>query len=119
MNDTRERGEAEAARPPAPVINWDTDATEDSQISDIVDGYLNLIGDPGNEAEKLRHRMNLTACHLNGCPLDLAKLLDAKAFALAHDVQGIDRHLDRDTGQLDTDRFLPRCALPQTPTENA
>lgn len=102
-----------------PIVDFDTDATEESQITDIVDRYLVLIGATGDALEKLHHRMNLTACHLNGCPLDLQKLLDANDFLLAHDLQGIDRFLDRDTGKLETEIFLPRCALPETPTENA
>jgi hypothetical protein len=108
-----------AAQPPAPLINWDTDPTEDSQISDIVDRFLALIGRNDDLEQRLTHRMNLTACHLNGCSLDLQKLLEGSDFLLSHELLGIDRNIDRNTGRLDTDRFLPRCALPQTPTENA
>lgn len=60
------------------------------------------------EYDVLEARMDLTACHLNGCPLDLAKLLAADDFNLAHDMFGINRHLDRRTGKL-TGHFLPRC----------
>jgi hypothetical protein len=57
-------------------------------------------------------RMDLTACHLNGCPMDLDRLLAADDFNLAHDMFGINRHLDRRTGQL-TGHFLPRYAAPK------
>lgn len=74
--------------------------------------------------------MDLTACHLNGTPLRLQDLLDASDFALAHDVQGIQRFMDRTTGQLraefgratvdpDYCPFRPRFAASETPTENA
>lgn len=53
--------------------------------------------------------MDLTACHANGCPLDLAKLEAADDFNLAHDVFGIRRHINRTTGKLE-DCFVPRCA---------
>lgn len=53
--------------------------------------------------------MDLTACHANGCPLDLAKLLAADDFTFSHDVFGIRRCLDRTTGRL-VGLFLPRCA---------
>lgn len=53
--------------------------------------------------------MDLRACHLNGCPLQLQELLDADDANFAHDVWGIQRHLDRNTGQL-TGHFLPRFA---------
>jgi hypothetical protein len=54
-------------------------------------------------------RMDLTACHANGCPLDLERLAGADDFNLIHDVLGIAGHIDRDTGELDR-RFLPRFA---------
>lgn len=56
------------------------------------------------------HQMNIIACHLNGCPLDLQRLLDADDFNFANDISGIDRHIDRDTGRL-LHHFLPRHAL--------
>lgn len=58
---------------------------------------------------KLDTMMDITATHLNGCPLDLQRLLDADDGSFAHDVFGIARHLDRDTCQLGG-CFLPRFA---------
>ena len=56
--------------------------------------------------------MDITAVHCNGCPLDLSKLLAAPAFDFAHDIRGIQSHINRATGCLE-DFFLPRCARPQ------
>lgn len=56
--------------------------------------------------------MDITATHANGCPLRLQDLLDADDFNFMHDVSGIARHLDRETGQL-TDHFLPRFRVPE------
>ena len=56
--------------------------------------------------------MDLTAVHANGTPLDLPKLLAADEFNFAHDINGITRHLDRNTGKL-LHFFLPRCAKPE------
>lgn len=53
--------------------------------------------------------MDLTACHANGCPLDLPKLLGFPNFDFPHDAFGIRRHIDRSTGKLQ-DCFLPRAA---------
>lgn len=53
--------------------------------------------------------MDITATHLNGCPLQLQKFLDADDFNFAHDLVGIVNHMDRSTGQL-IRCFLPRCA---------
>lgn len=54
--------------------------------------------------------MDIEATH-DKCPLDLQKLLEFPDFDFIHDVCGIARHLDRNTGEL-TDCFLPRCAKP-------
>lgn len=55
--------------------------------------------------------MDITACHLNGCPLDLRKLLEAPDRDFAHDIGGISGTINRTTGKLEHD-FDPRCALP-------
>lgn len=49
----------------------------------------------------------IVACHGGSCPLRLQELLDAEANDFAHDILGIRRHLDRETGKLQ-DCFLPR-----------
>ena len=56
--------------------------------------------------------MDMTACHANGCPVDWARLLEADDFNFIHDVGGIQKHLNRETGKLG-DMFLPRFALPE------
>jgi hypothetical protein len=53
--------------------------------------------------------MDITACHLNGNPLRLEELLGADDANFGHDVWGIHRYMDRNTGKL-TDFFLPRFA---------
>lgn len=74
-----------------------------------------------NIPDVLSMQMDLVATHANGCPLDFQRLEAADDFNLLHDVLGIERHLNRDTGQLQ-DFFLPRFALkcqePQ-PTDSA
>ena len=53
--------------------------------------------------------MDISACHSNGCRLNLIELLLADDATFAHDVFGISRHLDRRTGRL-TNCFVPRLA---------
>lgn len=53
--------------------------------------------------------MDLEACHCNGIPLDLTRLLKAKDSDFGHDVFGIRRYVDRDTGKV-SKNFVPRCA---------
>lgn len=57
--------------------------------------------------------MDLVACHANGNPLDLPRLLDAPKLDFWHDIGGIRRHIDRETGRL-TDSFSPRFSARQT-----
>ncbi|WVR18296.1 hypothetical protein y223_00016 [Bordetella phage PY223] len=77
-----------------------------------------LIGKILDRAQKMGHlaprnrmnsEMDITACHLNGTPLRLADFLAADDFNFAHDLYGIDRHMNRSTGKL-TGCFVPRFA---------
>lgn len=52
--------------------------------------------------------MDISATHVH-CPLRLDDLLAADDFNFAHDITGINRHLNHETGQL-TNHFLPRFA---------
>lgn len=54
--------------------------------------------------------MDITATHCNGNPLRLDDLLNADAFQFAHDIGGIRRHLNRETGKLE-DCFVPRFTV--------
>lgn len=60
----------------------------------------------------LETAMDITATHLNGCPLKLQELLAADSFNFHHDVAGIRHHLNRETGELE-DFFRPRFAAKQ------
>jgi hypothetical protein len=65
--------------------------------------------------EHFKAVMDIEACHCNGCPLDLERLLAAQDYDFAHDVFGIARHIDRSTGEL-TGCFEPRFARRETAT---
>jgi hypothetical protein len=54
-------------------------------------------------------KMDLTACVLGGCELRLEELEVADDLNFAHDLVGIERHLNRQTFQLE-DCFVPRFA---------
>lgn len=79
---------------------------------------LDIIGKIANRATALADRlgfyydplevqMDLAAAHSNGNPLDFEGLMAAGDGDFAHDVFGIRRHIDRDTGRL-MDCFVPR-----------
>lgn len=60
--------------------------------------------------------MDIEACHCNGQPLKLFDLAAADAANFSHDVFGIRRHINRETGQLE-DCFRPRYAQAEGVTE--
>lgn len=61
---------------------------------------------------KMDWHMDLAACHANGCPMKFAELLGADDANFSHDVFGIARHIDRETGKLGN-CFSPRYARKQ------
>jgi hypothetical protein len=53
--------------------------------------------------------MDIQACHVSGCSLNLGRLLDFDDFNFFHDIVGIRNNLNRENGKLEN-CFLPRCA---------
>ena len=78
-------------------------------IHQIVERAGEMAKQSGAPIDFLRMNMDLMATHANGCPLRLSELLAAPDDQFAHDVFGIARYIDRDTGMLD-DCFVPRYA---------
>lgn len=86
------------------TVSFDISDTDAILVTEIVNRAAKLIG---RRIDKLSLRMDLVACHANGCPMDFARLANSDDFNLSHDVFGISRHIDRETGAL-TRCFLPR-----------
>lgn len=78
-------------------------------INKVANRAVKMAADQGFDYDKMDADMDITACHCNGTPLDLPKLLAAPDGDFGHDVFGIRRFIDRSTGQL-TQCFVPRCA---------
>ena len=98
-------------------IQFSCSEAEQSLIDRIVQRYINLLIEYTDleigTGDKLTLEMDIKAVHCNSCPLDLQRLLDAPESSFGHDVGGIQRYLDRDTGELTKD-FRPRCAAAVT-----
>lgn len=91
------------------IINWKINDA-DSELIDKIATRAQIVAEKAGWISDIMDRvMDVTACHLNGCPLRLADLLAADEFNFSHDVFGIARHIDRRTGEL-KDCFLPRFA---------
>lgn len=96
------------------AVSFDVTREEFARIERILERAkeLGLCRGPrsgGHWYEPLTLMMDLEACHANGCPLDFDRLLSADDFNFTHDIAGIARHMDRETGKL-TGCFLPRFA---------
>ncbi len=84
------------------MIKFNATKKESLLIQRIVERDEKLL-----QLDRLEITMDLTAVHLNGCPLQLQEMLDGSDFDLVHDIDGIHNRLDRSTGKL-TQCFLPR-----------
>lgn len=97
-------------------VKFDCSPQEARLVSRIVDRAVRKAAEdsvlPPGYFDRRDLSMDLIACHANGCPLDFARLLDAPDFDFAHDIHGIQRHIDRTTGGL-KNHFVPRYALPE------
>lgn len=95
-------------------VNFTTTAYDFGLIGQICARYEGLALKHGFTPydDRTSREMDLTATHLNGNPLDLEKFLAAPDFDFIHDIDGIARHLDRETGKLG-DCFSPRCSRPE------
>ena len=62
-----------------------------------------------NNSERQHYIMNLIAANANGCPIDFEKLLNAPPFDFKHDIYGIEKNIDKKTGEI-KNCFLPRCS---------
>jgi hypothetical protein len=84
-------------------INWNASRDEMLLIIKIAYRAKRLL--PSRDL--LGSTMDITACHLNGCPLKLEDLFKSDEENFLHDVCGISRHINRRTGKL-LHCFLPR-----------
>lgn len=91
------------------MINWHCSKDDSSKILRIMLRAASLLNFESRGADRMSVSMDLTACHVNGNPLDLDGLLVANESDFIHDVTGIMRHINRKTGKL-TDCFEPRYA---------
>lgn len=90
-----------------PEVSFDCSLSDKDLISDIAVRADNLGLISLRQYPMMTCVMDVTAVHCNGNPLRLRDLLDATDFNFMHDIVGIARHLNRETGQLE-DFFSPR-----------
>ncbi len=92
------------------MISWKISDEDFDLVGKIVTRAAKLYRSNGVSFNRQNVVMDLIACNANGTPLDFKKMLAADDFNLAHDIGGIDRHMNRETGKLEG-FFRPRCTL--------
>ena len=86
------------------------DAARDAQldlIQKIADRAVSEYALHNIRVNRLDVLMDITAVHFGGCKLRLDDMLAADEFNFIHDITGINRNLDRDSGTL-ANCFRPR-----------
>ena len=92
-----------------PITNWEITAKDHDLLMQVAERvHQELDHYPDNQRTLI---MDLNACHSNGCALDFAGLLKADMLDFSHDIYGIRKAINRNTGQLTEDCFTPRYAL--------
>jgi hypothetical protein len=90
------------------ITNWEiTKEDYDLLVLVAVRAKAELTGYPDDRRTLI---MDLNACHANGCALDFKGLLAAPLGDFSHDIYGIRKAINRDTGKLTEDVFMPRYA---------
>lgn len=89
------------------VFNINFNSTKDD--TGIVWRIAHRAVDNGIYDEPKDAAMDVTATHLNGNPIRLQDLLDSDDGTFNHDLSGIKRYLNRETGEL-TDFWTPRMS---------
>ena len=88
------------------MIKWSKVSKDDFELaSKIANRAIQELSTDTDNKQGLV--MDIIAVHVSGCKLKLQALLDADLGDFLHDVCGINKHLDRETGKLQ-DYFLPR-----------
>lgn len=95
---------------PQPTLSWKVTPDDALIIRKLAERIKALVDKKAMNWSIMDINMDITACHANGCKLDLQRLLDADDTNLMHDIFGINRYIDRKTGKL-MNQFLPRFKL--------
>ena len=90
------------------MINWGKVSKKNYELAHKI-AIRAKEKNPENE-DVMSTEMDIVATHIGGCPLNMEKLLGFDDFNFFHDIFGIRKCLDRETGKLEG-YFLPRCAV--------
>lgn len=94
-------------------MNLDSSKRESDLARKVADRAQTLLD--WSSEDRRTFFMDVLVCHKNGNQLDLERFLASAEPDFRHDVHGIQRYLDRRTGQL-KECFSPRCSAQETVT---
>ena len=86
---------------------------DEPDVAYVVERSREMFAKFGHRIDVLSLRMDLAAVNAV-IPLDFAKLANFDNPNLLHDVGGIIKHMNRETGDLE-DCFIPRCVATSVP----
>lgn len=89
------------------MIKFKTTLVEDKLITKIAQRAYIGLDNLNLKQSFLTTKMDLKACHANGCELNFEKLLNFDYFDFSHDILGIIKNINRETGEIEN-CFLPR-----------
>ena len=92
---------------PQESVRFDASLADVRLISKIVGRAMREH--PDLKIDMVSLEMDIEAVHCNDTPIDLPRLLAIESPHFGHDVFGIQRFIDRNTGKL-TQCFVPRTA---------
>ena len=89
-------------------VSFKSTKKEDILISKIAKRAKFMLKSQYNiEIDLQSTMMDLTAVNANGCPIDFERMATASIHDVIHDVMGISKNINRETGKLEN-CFLPR-----------
>ena len=92
------------------MIKFTASRNEVVTIMEIADRAVSIAQSRQIDYSKQDAMMDIEATHCNGTPLRLNDLAAADDLNFCHDVFGIRKHINRDTGKLEN-HFFPRFSL--------
>lgn len=95
------------------TVSFDITDTDRAMVAQIADraataGLIRGPVAPDHWYDRETMEMDLTAANANGNPMDFQALLDAEGLTFTHDIAGIAKHMDRETGKMPC--FRPRTS---------
>ena len=92
------------------MLNWHVSKSDQRLIQKIAYRAVDMFHAVDLQVTPAQMMMDVTAVHANGNRLKLEDLLESDQANFAHDIGGIYRNLDRETGKLQN-CFVPRFSV--------